>query len=168
MRAMALLTDSQIAQLISEAKHLPADYLNRLQLRTKRGHRERDLDIEGDGGSRFRIVVRESDLNPLDFSVILAYYMPTTNRLFRLRRYNGRHGEHTNRIENQTFEAFHVHVATERYQDLGAKEESFAQVTDRYATVTEAMACMVADCAFVVDEPRVSELQLRLLPQELD
>jgi hypothetical protein len=104
----------------------------------------------------------------LDFSVILAYYMPTTNRLFRLRRYNGRHGEHTNRIESQTFNAFHIHVATERYQDLGAKEESFAQVTDRYATVTDAMACMVSDCGFRVDEPRAEIVQLRLLPQELN
>src|ERR1051326_6189148 len=98
---MALLTDVQIGELLGERKHLPADYLARLQARPKRGHRERELDVDGESGSRFRIPIRESDVNPLDFSVILAYFMPTTNRVFRLRRYNGRHGRHTNRIESQ-------------------------------------------------------------------
>lgn len=163
---MALISDLQIESLLSEPKHLPADYLNRLQLRLKRGHRERELDINGEAGSRFKIVVRESELNRLDFSVILGYFVPMTNRLFRLRRYNGRHGDHTNRIERERFADFHVHTATERYQDIGAKEESFARPTDRYATVGEALQCMIRDCAFVVDQQPGASVQVPLFPYE--
>ena len=52
--------------------------------------------------------------------------------LFRLRRYNGRSHQHTNKIEEITFYDFHIHTATERYQDAGYAEEHFAEVTDRY------------------------------------
>ena len=93
------LTDLEIGSLLAEQKPLPADYQSRLQLRAKTGHKERELDITGAGGSEFQIIVRQSVFNPLDFSVILGYSIPKSSVLFRLRRYNGRSHEHTNRIE---------------------------------------------------------------------
>jgi hypothetical protein len=142
------LTDLEIGSLLAEQKPLPADYQSRLQLRAKTGHKERELDITGAGGSEFQIIVRQSVFNPLDFSVILGYSIPQSSVLFRLRRYNGRSHEHTNRIEGITFYDFHIHTATERYQELGCAEEHYAETTNRYADLSGALQCLLRDCAF--------------------
>ena len=65
--------------------------------------------------------------------------------------------EHTNRIERQTFYDFHIHMATERYQQLGnrdPREDAYAEVTDRYGDATGALDCLLADAAFVTDGPQ--------------
>jgi hypothetical protein len=145
-----LLTDAQIAVLVAESKSLPVDFRSRIQPKEKRGHKERDLDIKGAAGNNFKLVVRQSLSNPLDFSVILAYAIPSSNSLFRLRRYNGKSHEHTNKIERDKFYAFHVHHATERYQNTGLDEDAFAEVTNRYNDFEGALNCMVQDCGFVL------------------
>ena len=142
------LTDAEIISLLSEPKGLPSDYQSRLQLRAKTGHKERELDITVVSGSEFQIIVRQSVFNPLDFSVILGYSMPKSSVLFRLRRYNGRSHEHTNRIEEVTFYDFHIHTATERYQEAGYAEEHYAETTDRYVDLGGAIQCLLQDCAF--------------------
>ena len=102
------LSDAQVLALLAEQKRLPEGYRRRLALKPKRGHSEFDLDVDGVDGSSFRVVVRRSNFNPLDFSVILAYRAPGSNQVLRLRRYNGRSHEHTNPIERQTFYDFHT------------------------------------------------------------
>lgn len=145
------LDDAEIARLISERKPLPSDYRDRIRTKPKRGHSERELDVTGVASSEFRLIFRQSEFNPLDFSVILAYRPPKINQLFRLRRYNGRSHEHTNTLEGETFYDFHIHMATERYQeDSGLREDSFAQRTDRFADFQGAITCMLADCGFDV------------------
>ncbi|HPA46929.1 MAG TPA: hypothetical protein PK395_14280, partial [bacterium] len=107
-------------------------------------------------GSDFQVILRQSSLNHLDFSVILAVCPRETNLSFRLRRYNGKSHEHTNRIEGTKFFDFHVHTATERYQDLGVKEDSFAEPTERFSDLSSALNCMFQECAFDVpgdDQP---------------
>ena len=99
-------------------------------------------------GSEFQIIVRQSIINALDFSIILAYSIPKSSVLFRLRRYNGRSHEHTNRVEGITFYDFHIHTATERYQEAGYTEEHYAEPTDRYADLSGAIQCLIQDCAF--------------------
>lgn len=71
-----------------------------------------------------------------------------TNQLFRLRRHNGRSHEHTNKIEGDKFYEFHIHIATERYQDLGVREDSYAEPTDRFTDLGGAIDCLLADCGF--------------------
>lgn len=88
-----------------------------------------------------------SKLNQLDFSAILAVRLPKANTVFRLRRYNGRSHEHTNRIEGQRFYGFHIHLATERYQALGMDEEAYAEPTERFCDFESAVQCLVDDCA---------------------
>ena len=141
------LTDKEIQALLDEPKPLPADYQRRLVARPKRGHSEVELAVQGDGGSDFRIIVRQSLANPLDFSVILGYCPPNSNQVFRLRRYNGKSHEHTNTMERETFYGFHIHQATERYQASGNREDTFAEPTDRYADVRGAIDCLIADCS---------------------
>src|SRR5690349_10618777 len=131
---MALeLTDSEIHALLQEPKQLPRHYERLFGLRmSRRGHTEAQLDLTTDGGNRYRILLRQNKLNPLDFSAILGYYLPRTKKLFRLRRCNGKSHEHTNSIEGETFYDFHIHIATERYQMIGAEEDKYAMRTDRY------------------------------------
>lgn len=154
----ARYSDSDIDSFLHEPKRLPQDYLTRMRLKNKRGHKEQELDITGDNGNQFRLILRQSNSNAFDFSVILVVCPKETNLVFRLRRYNGRSHEHTNLIEGDTFYDFHVHKATERYQDLGTREDAFAERTDGYSDYHKAMQRMLADCGFVL--PKENQLPM--------
>ncbi len=143
------LTDAEIEALLAEPKRLPEGFRERLSVRQKRGHQEAELDVRGDEGSEFRVIVRRSSSNPLDFSIILAYLVPNSNQVIRLRRYNGRSHHHSNPLEREDFFDFHVHSATERYQLSGNREDTFAEPSDRYASLEEAIDCLMEDCGFV-------------------
>lgn len=148
----AVFSDDEISRLISERKRLPDDWRTRLSMRPKRGHKERQLDLTGEAGNQFRIIMRQSNANPLDFSVILAVKIPNSNRFFRLRRYNGKSHQHTNQIEGNTFYDFHIHKATERYQQIGEREDTYAEVTDHYSDITGALNCLQEDTSFQSNE----------------
>jgi hypothetical protein len=145
-----LLTDGEIDALIAEAKLLEPGYLSKMQLKPKRGHKERELDIVGTNGSEFRLILRQSLLNVLDFSAILSFIPKSSSQQFRLRRYNGKSHEHTNQIERETFYDFHLHYATERYQASGLREDAFAQPTNRYGDIQGAIECLFQDCNCVL------------------
>lgn len=145
-----VLTDGEIYALVQEPKPLPNDYREKLHLKAKRGHKERELDVTGTSRSEFRLILRQSLFNALDFSVILAFRPQNTSQYFRLRRYNGKSHAHTNQIERQTFYDFHIHEATERYQASGFREDAFATPTDRYADIFGAIDCVLNDCGFQV------------------
>jgi len=148
-----VFTDQQIDELVRERRPLTQDYRKALLFRNKRGHREAELGVQGSGGHDFRVILRQSTHNPLDFSAILAVEVPGTNRVFRLRRYNSRTHPHTNRLERQTIiYQYHIHQATARYQELGVDEEEFAEATDRFSTLEEALQCMLKDCGFILPE----------------
>src|SRR5439155_8950196 len=136
--------------LLAEPKQVPHNYADLMRGRRGHGHGQRDLPITGGNGSTFKLFTRQSQQNPLNFSAILAYELPRTTAWFRLCRYNGTHGQHTNRIEGDVIRGFHIHLATARYQDLGMREDSYAVATDNYATLREAMECLFVDCAVSV------------------
>jgi len=93
-------------------------------------------------------------MNVLDFSVILGYELPRIRRIFRLRRYNGKH-EHTNPIERNSFYGFHIHQATERYQTFGrGVEDHFAEPTSRYYSLETAINCLLNDSGFRSESER--------------
>jgi hypothetical protein len=144
----AIFSEQDILGFLQEKKPLPPDYRARIQIRPKLGHKEREMDIEGVNGGEFRLILRQNAFNPIDFSVILAYRPPKSNLLFRLRRYNGKSHEHTNPLEGNTFYDFHIHEATERYQELGAREDTYATPSDRFADFQQAVSCMLKDCGF--------------------
>ena len=148
-------TDDQIAALVGERKRLPAGWRERMRPRPKRGHSDATIPIAGDSGSEFRLITRQSAHAPLDFSVILGVLVPRSSRIFRLLRYNGRSHPHTNAIEGDRFYDFHIHRATERYQEKGQKEESYAEMTDRYRDLDGALTCMIEDAGFDDPEPRL-------------
>jgi len=149
---MAQLSDAEIAQLIAEKKKLPATF--RVKPNPRHGHSEQQFDTIGSAGGKFRVSLRESLTNTLAFSAILAYQLPGTNTWFRLRRYNGGAHEHTNRLEGDTISLVsHIHIATERYQDAGHKEDAYAEPSSRFATLAQAAQCLFEDCGFDVPPP---------------
>lgn len=143
-----ILSDSEIKALLSERKILPIDFYSKIQVRAKRGHKERELDLKGENGNDFRVILRQSAINALDFSIILAFRPANSNVIFRLRRYNGKSHEHTNMIELVSFYDYHIHQATERYQELGAREDAYAEPSERFSDFHQAVACLVKDCNF--------------------
>ena len=142
------LTDAQIAALLKEPKTLPQDFRQRLMnLRPKNSHRSSQLTITAPSGHVFEIFLRQG-MNLLDFSAIFGYHSPATGRIFRLRRYNGKSHVHGNRIEGTNFYDFHIHIATERYQALGSREDTYAEPSGRFTNLAVALDCLVEDCGF--------------------
>lgn len=152
------LNDAEIQALINEKKELPVGFERRMQLKDKRGHRERDLPIDGENGSQFRLILRQSTYNALDFSVIVAYEPPDSTQSFRLIRCNGRSHEHTNPLESDKFYDFHVHRATERYQDSGYREDAFAVITSEYSDLLSALRFALQACSFQSAEGTTASL----------
>jgi len=149
---MIRYSDNEIHQLIQEPQRpLSAKY--KLRLKSKGAHEEQDIELEGTKGNRFRLLLRRSRKNSLDFSVILAYCPSETSKEFRLCRYNGKH-QHTNNLEKQSFDDFHIHHATERYQEIGAKEETYAEQTDRFSDLESALQCLINDCVIIIGDDK--------------
>jgi hypothetical protein len=154
----AKFSDGEISKFLSERKPLYKDFRSKIRMRDKRGHKEQELDIKGENGNLFRLILRQSSFNMMDFSVILAYCPAQSNQIFRLRRYNGKSHEHTNFIESNTFYDFHIHMATERYQELGSREDAYAEPAQRFFDLHSAINCMISDC--VLDLPEDPQLKL--------
>jgi hypothetical protein len=153
VRLLIQLSDVEIDALIREAKSTPTSLLP-LRLIERNKHRRKEYPVSSASGNEFVIAVRQAVPNPLNFSVILMYRIPGYNTLFRLCRYNGKHGGHTNEIEgNKLGDECHIHTATERYQKLGGDEEGFAVATTRYSDLNGAVRCLLADCGFTPPVP---------------
>lgn len=152
------LTDAEISEYLREPKHLPENYQSKVTVRPKQGHQERELEVTGEAGTRFLILLRQAIPNPLDFSVILGCYPKGTNLVFRLRRFNGKSHEHTNKIEGNRFYDFHIHQATQRYQESGLREDAFAEPTNRYQDLHSALRCLIEDCGFILPPNHQEEL----------
>lgn len=144
-----IYTDQEISQLLHERKVLPSEWPTQVRFRDKRGHKKFDLDVSGESGNEFRVILRRNSRNLFNFSVILAVHIPLSTQLFRLRRYNGKSHRHTNPIEGVTFYDYHIHMATERYQGIGSDEDTYAEVTTKYGNYSEAFELMLREGNFV-------------------
>ena len=155
---MIRYNDEEIAALVNEPKALPAGRSGQRRWTHKRGHSEQQLELVSHSSRVFRLILRQGRINRLDFSVILAVQAPTSNQVFRLRRYNGRSHQHTNQIEGDRFFDFHIHTATQRYQELGMREDGFAEPSDRYSDFEGAWQCLLADAN--IDPPMNTQAPL--------
>ncbi len=142
-----LFSDQEITALIEERKVLLDNRRNKFRKTTRRGNNEYRLNVTGEDGNKFQVIVRISIFNKLNFSVILGVKVPPPKKFFRLKRYNGDH-EHTNTIEDKKVNGFHIHTATERYQVNSVREEDYAELTGRYTDVNGALKCLFADANF--------------------
>lgn len=155
---MDILTDKEIKDLFLEKKTLPKDYPQRLKTKPKTGakHEERELTIPGDSGNTFAITLRKNRLDFKDFSIILRYRNPDSGIWHNLVRYNGKHA-HTNSIEGDSFNDFHRHLATQRYQEAGLRIESYAEVMKTYTTFEEATKAFIKDFNRYVEVPEATK-----------
>lgn len=154
---MNILRDAEIEALISEPKLLPENWQSRFQLKGKSGfqHEERSIEVTGQSGNLFRVVLRRSRINTFDFSIILMF-QDKDGKEYRLLRYNGKHpSKHTNTWEKKQGipdhkfgPAFHIHRATERYQEAGYPMDGFAEVTTSYYDFRSALDCFVKEGNF--------------------
>jgi len=153
---MRILTDEEITALISEPKTVPNNWFVRLEAKDKAHfqHKEKEADIKGSNGSLFRIIIRQNKLNVLDFSIIITLREKDSNLEYNLLRFNGKHpSAHTNKWEKENKlqeyrfnPAFHVHRATQRYQESGYRIDGYAEVTARYSDFHTALNQFLLEC----------------------
>lgn len=165
---MRILTDQEIADLIAEPKVMPDNWFSRLELRDKSHfqHREKEIDIEGSNGNLFRLIIRQNNLNVLDFSIILTLREKDSNIEYNLVRYNGKHpSQHTNKWEKEnrmseyTFDpSFHIHRATQRYQESGYKIDGYAEVTMKYSDFHSALEQFMVECNLKREDDKQTSL----------
>ena len=139
-------TDEEINSLISEEKIFPGSIEEIMNFKESDGHKRASIELPRSDGSRFIIKLRQNQNDINDFSAIIAFREKTNNKDFKLRRYNGKSHEHSNKLEGNKYYAFHIPIATQRYQDAGRKEESYAEETNRYSDIANALKCMLQDC----------------------
>jgi hypothetical protein len=152
--ARKIYTDQEINELVLELKPLPVDWRSVSRVKKTDSNITQIVDCIGSDKHRFQLQLRQNTSNPLNFCVTLGFFPEGSNELFRLRRYDGKYHEHSNPIEKvRRFYDFHIHIATERYQQFGTKEEDkYAVVTDRYSNYEGALKCLFKDCNFQVPQ----------------
>lgn len=164
---MKIFRDDEIARLLGETKILSDNWQSQFQLKDKNNfqHQEQSIKIEGGNGNSFRVILRRNKINIFDFSIILMF-QDKDGKEYRLIRYNGKHSsEHTNKWEKEHKEtyckfgpAFHIHQATERYQEAGYLIDGFAEMTTKYYDFHSALNSFLKDNNF--QKPKGSQLEL--------
>ena len=146
------LTDAEIQSLIKEPKQLGVSLDALLRKMNTKKTNPSYLQVNysfprNTNAGEWYIFIRQSKDDPFNFSCGMCLIPENRNQHFRLMRYNGKNHEHTNHLENQSpFYDFHIHRATERYQKTAYKaEDHYAEPTDRYASLKEAVRCLLYD-----------------------
>lgn len=141
-----ILTDSETNQIVSCPKEIGCDIRSILsidRMRLDNGQYRRDIELHNPT-FKLRMTIRQLAEDPLDFSIIL-FYESDEGHTYIIRRYNGDHGVHHNRISGEDIKGPHIHKITEQYQLSGYREDGYAEATDRYKTINQAVALFVSD-----------------------
>jgi hypothetical protein len=133
-----MITDNTVSKVIAAKKYL---------------RRVIDLDklaLSPDGNFRLgkanlvceeyecRIMIRQNVDRPANFSIILIYRDPIDGDVAVL-RFNGDHGGHTNRLEKERIRGPHIHIMTERYQEMTTHPDGYAMPARGYKDIKGAM-----------------------------
>ena len=139
------LTDIEIQDLVNEPKHINqsvSSLIKSLKIKKGRSPHMRQNSYKfprKNGEGEWQLYIRLNSKYPLDFSCGLEFIPENRKEGFRLRRYNGKSHFHTNQLEKETFQDFHIHIATEKYQRSSYKDDHYAEPTDRYAQLRGAL-----------------------------
>lgn len=139
-----MLTDQEIDRLVKLNKNCVKPIIKwKYQRKSKRC----DIHIPlPNDNLLFILYARQNEIDEDNFSCGLKLERPGKDPV-TLIRYNGSNHEHTNSIEKNCLDfQFHIHMATERYQDSGYKIDHFAEETNRYNTLQGAIKCLLKDC----------------------
>lgn len=147
-----MLSDSQIDALLDEGKPAidsPRALATFAKSEPRRGHRRFVKRVTGEHGTQFALHIRQSVLDPFDFSIILAY-VPSSGGEITLRRHNGKGHPHVNKLEGTRVAstAFHIHYATERYQQHGFEIDGYAEEARVFADLATALDAMLIAANF--------------------
>lgn len=145
--------DYSITFLLQQMKHKKGKFASFLQI----SHEFSRKDREG----HWLIYIRQSIDNPLDFSCGLGFIPEDGNKVFPLRRYNGKSHPHTNHLDGgQPFYDFHIHEMTEKYQNSSYKSEHYATPTNRYTQLRGAVKCLLDDFNIKSTNNNVEQIDL--------
>lgn len=135
------MTDEEINALITLPKTLPKGkwYCHK----ELHGILRMDVSLNANSDYHFILKGRQSIKKPGDFSVIL-FVRTREGKDFNLIRCNGAH-DHRNDLEKEFLPCqFHIHKATKRYIDSGAKPEKYATSAEGcYNTYDGALAHLI-------------------------
>ena len=152
------LTDEEIEALISEPKVMPQPASTVItKMKTKSNHKgveKNSCEFPRDNNQdKWLIYVRQNLVNSLDFSCGLALIPESRQKPFMLLRYNGNSHEHSNKLEKGSpFKDFHIHRATEKYQQSSFSDDHYAEPTTRFAQFPDAYRCLIEDCNITDNE----------------
>lgn len=144
----AYLSEILITNLLAEPKPMVDEQRLLADLKpVGNQQRKASIRVRGDHGSVFDLHVRQSALDPYDYSVVLLVIRGGHGTI--LRRHNGTSHPHLNHLEGTRVDFVpHVHTATERYQDAGFNAEHYAEVTEDFADLAGALQSMLSAAAF--------------------
>jgi hypothetical protein len=133
-----ILTDTEINQYLQEEKKLKdKDFKEKVD----RGNKTTLFEVKSKSGNKYILRIRNSKSHVANWSVILSIIIK--NKEYILTRYNGNYHAHTNSIEKNSISGFHIHHATERYQEKNYKIDGYATATSEYSTISGAIKKMI-------------------------
>ena len=149
---MRIISDEEIVTYLKEKKLLPEDFKPNLTVRSGGWHNRFEQEVKGESGNTFKLIVRQNKFNAFDFSVILGVFI--AGNFFHLKRYNGNSHRHANKLEKEEVKGFHIHTATERYQEAKWQPEGYAISTTSYYDWRTALSACLKENNFVVPVER--------------
>lgn len=167
---LRILSDNEIAQILAESKPLPKNWKKRLEPlpKSKMGHFQRNFEFDGKQGRHYQIFTRKNDNLIDDFSIGLQL-LESPGDKYTIVRLNGIGHKHTNKWERKNGDfpyefknQFHIHMATERYQNDGLRIEGYAEVTTDFFSFDSALDYFVRSFGFEVEggmQPQNSQLK---------
>lgn len=133
-----MITDGTVQKVMASKKYLRRVIdLDNLSLSPDGNYRLGRADLVCEE-FECRILVRQNVDRPTNFSIILMYRDPVCGDVAVL-RFNGDHGGHTNRLEKERIRGPHIHIMTERYQELTTHPDGFAMPARGYKDIKGAM-----------------------------
>lgn len=135
-----LISDAEIEKMIKVPKYVSNKVnLSKLKLDMSEDGRQFEKNIKLDCEEyNCQMRIRQSVDRYTNFSVILVCKDCSGNDRVIL-RLNGNHGRHKNRIEKNIVDGPHIHKMTERYQIKTTHPDGYAEATDEYTTLDEAI-----------------------------
>lgn len=141
-----LLRESEIESILSAPKYIPKSAGRAFDwsaFRLDNGQFRRKIDLVC-GNRKLIMAMRQLQDDPLDFSVLLIYYDDRGYK-YIIKRYNGDHGMHMDNRTGISISGPHIHTISVDCQMTTHKDEGYAEPTDRYKTLSEAVDVFIAD-----------------------
>ena len=152
------MTDELIQSLINTPKIIESSKFKKIDPKEKNGNLRFDVDVDVQNASfdlfhivqRFWLFSRMVVDDPTDFSVGLCVEFRDSSTM-KLMRCNGLYGGHINKLDKQTFDCRHVHMATKRYIEQGYEAEAYAEPTDEYIDSSSAFEYLRKRCNISIE-----------------